>query len=367
MRLCIDISQIVFRGTGVGRFTHGLTQAIIDYDSQNKWSFFFSSLRQRLDPVLKESILKKGCVLYEYRLPPSALSFLWNTIHHVKVEKLIGMHDWFITSDWTEPPSCMKKATIIHDLVYLLYPKTVHSQILSNQKQRMRWVKRESDVIFADSMTTKTDIEKLLHIEGKRIHVNYPGVSILKPTEDNIQQTLQKFNLEKPYILTVGKIEPRKNIAGLINAFCKLQNPPFQLIVVGPQGWDKKTTKQYAQTKMVRFLNYISDVELSALYASCLFFIYPSFYEGFGYPIIEAMRLNAPVATSNVSSMKEIAKDSALFFDPNKREDIVSTLKKLASDEILRNKLKKKGIIRSRQFLWKQYFETLVRILKKSY
>ena len=126
MKIGLDISQMVYEGTGVSRFVHGLIQGILTHDNQNEWFFFFSSLRQRIDPKIKQLIGQKHHRLFEYKLPPTTLSFVWNTMHRMKVEKLVGNLDWFISSDWTEPPSNMKKATIIHDLVYLRYPETVH-------------------------------------------------------------------------------------------------------------------------------------------------------------------------------------------------------------------------------------------------
>ena len=196
MKIGIDISQIVYEGTGVGRFVNGLTDSILQFDKTNQWTFFFSSLRQNLNPQIKKSIKKNGHRLSEYKLPPSALSFLWNTMHRMKVEKLVGNLDWFITSDWTEPPSHMKKATIIHDLAYLKYPETIHETILQTQKQRMNWVKKGSKIIFADSETTKHDAIQLCGLEEKKIFVNYPGAFPKSSAEiKNLRFELKPFIL----------------------------------------------------------------------------------------------------------------------------------------------------------------------------
>src|SRR3989338_9380400 len=177
----IDISQIVYEGTGVSRFTNGLVNAILDLDRTNRWLFFFSSLRRNLDPEIERKIVQKGHKLLKWRLPPTALSFLLNDLH--SFSKLLTSNikhptslDWFITSDWTEPPLSMNKATIVHDLVYLRYPETVDSKILHNQEKRLTWVKRESRIIFADSQSTKSDLVDLLNFDPKKIYVNFPGV-----------------------------------------------------------------------------------------------------------------------------------------------------------------------------------------------
>lgn len=364
MRIGIDISQIVYEGTGVGRFVHGLTNAILDFDTKNEWTFFFSSLRQNLNPQMKSLIKKKSYNLLEYKLPPTALSFLWNSIHRMKVEKLVGKLDWFITSDWTEPPSHMKKATVIHDLAYIKYPETIHATILKTQKQRMHWIQKESSIIFADSETTKHDAIQLCGLDGKKIFVNYPGVQFPKATISEIKNTLSLFELKKPFILTVGKIEPRKNLKRLIEAFTHINNEKIDLVVVGHQGWDTEISKKQSESANIKFLNFITDSELSALYSSCLFFIYPSLYEGFGYPVVEAMKSGAAVATSNNSSLKEIGSTSAFLFDPQSTEDIEKSILRLMNDPDLRNKLKKQGIMRSCDFEWKKYYDEMICVLR---
>ena len=363
MKIGLDISQMVYEGTGVSRFVHGLIQGILTHDNQNEWFFFFSSLRQRIDPKIKQLIGQKHHRLFEYKLPPTTLSFVWNTMHRMKVEKLVGNLDWFISSDWTEPPSNMKKATIIHDLVYLRYPETVHSMIRKTQNRRMHWVKKESTVIFTDSQSTRKDISELLCIDKQKIFVNYPGVDIQPPTDDMVKKTQEMFHINKPFILTVGKIEPRKNIGGLIEAFKQLNVKNMLLVIVGSQGWDKTTSKKQSGTERVLFLDYIADVKLSCLYKSCLFFIYPSFYEGFGYPVIEAMRLGAAVATSNTSSLKEISDGASYLFNPHKTSDIKKALSLLVTNYDIRNKLKKQGIIKSQDFSWKKYIDNMTEVL----
>lgn len=363
MKLGADISQIVYDGTGVGRFVKGLSNFIIDNDRNNEWTFFFSSLRQELKPELRERIIRSGHRLVEYRLPPTVLSFLWNTLHRLKVEKLTGKLDWFLTSDWTEGPSRMRKATVIHDLVYLRHPQTVHPLIRKTQKERMRWVVKESKVIFADSLSTKNDIIELLGVPEGRIYVNYPGVDTIDADRDS-DSVLRKFLLKRPFILTVGKIEPRKNIGRLMEAFGNLGRSDIDLVVVGAQGWDKETSKEQSEKNNIRFLNYVTDRELATLYNACLFFAYPSLYEGFGYPLVEAMRAGAPAASSHISSMKEIGQGCVRFFNPLDTSSITEALDVMISNPKLRDTLKKEGIMKSRRYEWKAYWDELVSVLE---
>lgn len=351
MRIGIDISQIVYKGTGVSRFTEGLVKAICEYDKKNEWVFFFSSLRQSLDSSIEKLINSKGWKIVKMKLPPAGLSIIWNDLHVLRIETITGKLDWFISSDWTEPPAKCKKATIVHDLVYLRYPETVDRLILKTQIKRMNWVSKESALILADSQATKDDLIELLNLDTKKIVVNYPGIELKKVSK--------KIGNKKSFILTVGKIEPRKNINKLIEAFEEAKLKDIELLIIGPAGWDQniKTNKN------VLFLGYVSDDELYALYSSCLFFIYPSIWEGFGYPVLEAMSFGAPVATSNTSSLKEIGENAALFFNPTKVSEIKKALIKLTTDRKLREELSLKGRKRAEGFTWKKYYDVMIKAL----
>ena len=361
MKIGIDISQTAYIGTGVARYTNGLINAVLEYDKENKWVFFFSSLRNSVDKDLKRKIEKKGHRLVLTKLPPTLLSFLWNDLHLFKIEHFTGNLDWFITSDWVEPPSNMKKATIVHDLVFLIYPETVDKKILNTQKKRLYWVKKESNIIFCVSNTTKQDFTNLFNIDEKKLTAIYSGVNILTPSKKQIEETLIKYNIKKPFILSVGKIEPRKNIKKLIQAYNLLGNKDIDLLIAGPSGWGKEVD---IKNRNIKILGLISDIELFSLYSSCLFFIYPSIYEGFGYPVLEAMKIGAAVATSNTSALSEIGKDSAYLFNPKSTEDIKNALCVMIKDKALRDRLKRKGIEKSKIFTWKNCYENMIKKLK---
>ncbi|MBI3366484.1 glycosyltransferase family 4 protein [Candidatus Roizmanbacteria bacterium] len=366
MKIGIDISQIVHDGTGVARFTNGLLLSILEYDKKNEWTFFFSSLRKNLDSSLEQKILSKGHNLIKWKLPPTLLSFLWNDLHRFSSLLptpyfLLSNFDWFITSDWTEPPLHeVKKMTIVHDLTFLRYPETVNEKIIKTQEKRLQHVKKESKIIFADSHSTKKDLIELLHIEEKRIVVDYPGVEIIRPSTSHIKKTLKKYNLKnKKFILTVGKLEPRKNFERLIHAFKRIEKKDIKLVIVGPKGWQRNNLT-IDQSSNITFLGFVPDVELYSLYSSCLLFVYPSIWEGFGYPIIEAMKSRAPVTCSNTSSIKEIADRAALFFDPTNINEMTQCINELSQNKTLRKGLIKKGIETSKIFSWKNYYDKLI-------
>lgn len=370
MKIGIDISQIAYQGTGVARFTQGLVNAILEYDKKNDWVFFFSSLRRTLPSDLETKIINKGFSLIKWYIPPTLLSFLWNDLH--QISKCYMLHvtcyndlDWFITSDWTEPPLKINKATIVHDLVYLRYPETVDKKIRQTQEKRLSWVKKESKIIFVDSYATKKDLIDLLQIDPHRIVINYPGVSVSNLTQSKIKKVLDKYRLEnQKFILTVGKLEPRKNIKRLIETMKQWNNKTLDLVIVGPKGWEDLNFK--FQMLNVKWLGYVNDQELYSLYSSCLFFIYPSIWEGFGYPVVEAMKFGTPVACSNTSSLKEIANDAALLFNPNDVNEIAYSINQLIQNKKLRDELSKKGLKRSQLFTWKRYYNTFIKTLEQN-
>lgn len=362
MRIGIDISQIVYEGTGVSRFTKGLIDAILEYETNHEWIFFLSSMRRQPDPAVIKRIKAKGYRFIRSYLPPSFLSILWNNFHQFKVENITGKLDWFITSDWTEPPTRAKKATIVHDLTFKRYPETVDPTIQHVQEKRFSWIENETSIMFVDSQSTKEDLITIMGYDEQKITVNYPGVTTQKQSPEKIEATLKKYNLKKPFIIAVGKIEPRKNIKRLIEAFSQISGD-VELAIVGQNGWDTETKKLNINNSKIHWLGYVSDEELYALYQASMFFVFPSIWEGFGYPAVEAMQLGCPCALSNSSSLGEIGADAALLFDPWQTDSIKHALETMIEDADIRKRLIQKGLEKSSAFTWKRYFDTMISTL----
>lgn len=181
MKIGIDISQIAHEGTGVAKYTRRLVGELLRVDKKNEYVLFYSSLRKQL----KDSQIKKlkdlGAEVKEFRIPPIILEFLWNRLHVLPIEWLIGPVDVFFSSDWLQPPARAKKVTTLHDLIVYKYPESFGKKgghdIVANQKRRLRWVAQECDRIICDSETTKQDAREILGISEKRLTVVYPGGS----------------------------------------------------------------------------------------------------------------------------------------------------------------------------------------------
>lgn len=363
MKIGIDLSQIVYSGTGVGRYTEGLVRAILKYEKKHDWYFFFSSLRQPFPTNLEQMIKHRGYRLRKYFFPPSILSLLWNQFHVMDLRYLMGNLDWFISSDWTEPPyRNVRKATIIHDLVFLRFPETVAWQILKTQQQRLQHVCQETDLILADSLTTKQDIERLLTLKKAKVKLLYPGLNLQKPDKKTIDSILSRLGLrQNRFLLTVGKLEPRKNLERLIRAYEFLRTD-FPLVIVGPKGWGNLDLSG----KNVRVVGYLSDAQLNSLYQSCYLFVYPSLYEGFGYPLLEAAYFQAPLAVANTSSLAELGAGISEQFDPKNINEMVRAMQYLLDHPRQAKALGYKAGRKAAQFSWQQTYNHLINYLTKT-
>jgi glycosyltransferase involved in cell wall biosynthesis len=180
MKIGIDISQIVYEGTGVANLLSKLVEHLLRVDKENEYTLFFSSLRKKTQnsiPIISGQNYNSKVKIKELRFPPTVLDILWNRLHIFPIEWFIGDVDLFITSDWTEPPTIKaKKATILYDLIVYKTPHETDSKIVSVQKRKLMWVKKESDIIFCISEATKKDAMEILGIEEKRLKVIYPGI-----------------------------------------------------------------------------------------------------------------------------------------------------------------------------------------------
>ncbi len=175
MRIGIDISQLAYQNTGVANYLYGLVSHLVDSDDKNEYVLFFSSLRRNVD--LRELSSKKNVSVKKFKMPPSFMNLMWNTMHIMPIENFIGDIDLFITSDWTEPPTKKaKKATIIYDLIVYKYPSETNEKIIYTQKKKLSWVKKESDIVFCISESTKKDAVEILKLDKNKISVIYPGI-----------------------------------------------------------------------------------------------------------------------------------------------------------------------------------------------
>lgn len=177
MKIGIDISQLAYQGTGVSNYLENLVLEMVK-DKNNEYILFFSSFRRNLSEKIISVSSNTNVVIKSFKYPPSFLSLLWNRLHVLPIENFIGDIDFFITSDWTEPPTRKAvKATIVYDLIVYKNPDETEKKIISTQKTKLFWVKKESKIIFCISESTKKDVGQILGVDEKKVKVIYPGIT----------------------------------------------------------------------------------------------------------------------------------------------------------------------------------------------
>lgn len=252
---------------------------------------------------------------------------------------------FFHSSDWTQPPSKAFKVTTVHDLAPIKFPKFHHPRIVSVHRRRLKWVKKEVDRIIVPSRTTKEDLEKQ-GVESKRVRI-VPEASVHSAVEKNeVKKIKRKYKISDKYLLVVG-VNPRKNIKRIMQAYDLVRaGENLKLVLVGQPSHIK-----VEERRGVRIVGHVDDKELSALYTGAEALVFPSLYEGFGLPILDAFVCQTPVVTSNFSSMPETAGEAAVLVDPQSVDSIVEGIKTALKEK---KDLVKKGLKRAKEFSWEK-------------
>lgn len=362
MRIGIDASSILPVRTGVGNYTLNLLKNLMRVDSENDYIIFMNSLTQ---PMPDLSFLQKPRVkVKRYYIMGPLLLHLWHFLRFPPIEFFIGKVDLFHSPAGIIPPQLKgKRIVTIHDLYFMKHPED--TDLLGGKYLRRSLLRhlRKADRIIAVSHSTKAEIIKYFRIPAERIAVIYEGVDFFRfrriYDSPLLELIRQEYCLPTQFILTVATIEPRKNIEGLLFAYRRLKqilNNPPKLVVVGRSGWKSEKVVEAVQQlglyQDVIFTGYVSDDHLPLIYNNALLFIYPSFYEGFGLPVLEAMACGLPVITSDTPALSEIAGEVAIMVDPNNYYLLAEKMKELITSHKLRSQLSEKSLRQAQNFSW---------------
>lgn len=253
-----------------------------------------------------------------------------------------------------------RSAATVHDLGYHYFPS-------AHTKSQLRYLKwstqhncQQSRRIIADSIATKRDLENFYQVDSNKIEVIYPGIDpTLEPVEDEtlIQRTLAKYGISQPYLLYIGTLQPRKNLVRLVQAYAS-SGVEHQLVLAGRQGWlaqpilDAIAKLPTAVQSKIKLTGYVSEEEKAPLLSRATALLFPSLYEGFGFPVLEAQACETAVLCSNSSSLPEVAGKGALFVEPESVASIGQGIQQLCSSTELRQSLIQKGSVNVKQFSW---------------
>ena len=351
--------------TGTENYSLSLISALIDSDRQNKYEIY---LRKDVDfGVGSHDNISKKII---------SLPRLWTQLG-LALEVALRPPELLFIPAHTLPVlrrQDMKTVVTIHDLGYEFLPE-YHKfpQKFYLNKSTVYAAKKASHLI-AVSEATKQDLVTKLGVDPAKITVVYEGFDSknYKPaSKEAIKAVKQKFHLNN-YLLFVGTIQPRKNLENLLRAYAKVYRKiDCDIVLSGKRGWldDKimELPKELGIGDRVKFLGYTTSEDLPALYSGAKAFVYPSLFEGFGIPILEAFACHTPVLTSNISSMPEVAKDSALLVDPYDIDSIGECIIQIISNDVLRNQLIKRGKDRVQYFSWDKCAEETIKVFEKVY
>jgi len=279
------------------------------------------------------------------------------------VENFIGNSDLF---HWTNFLCCSqragKKILTVHDISFFLFPEYHPLKRRLLFKALFPRSLEQADHIITDSHNTKNDLVRYFQVPASKITAIHLGAdpSFAPVTQESAAPVLSEYGISfGRYLLCVGTLEPRKNLVRLLLAYDQFRasNPSeLQLVLVGADGWLNQelysTIERSSWKRDIKILGYVPKTHLPALYSGAVAFIYPSVYEGFGLPPLEAMACGAAVITSNCSSLPEVVGDAALVVDPKKIDDIAGAMSKIAGDGALRETLKGRGLARAKGFDW---------------
>lgn len=400
MNIGIDIRILgKKRRTGVEDYTINLLSHLLSLDRSIRYRLFYNGVRKpKLDyPFLKLPNVK----IKRFRIPNRILDLFLRFLRFPKLDKLLGRVDIFLSPHFLLAPVSKKVKTIVifYDLSFIRFPEFFSlSKLLWHKFIYPKKQAQKADLIVAISESTKEDLINLYGIKEEKIKVIYPGIDKkFKPISDDnpaLDRVRRKYNLPDNFILYFGTIEPRKNILGLIRAFEQLKKQPhlegrvewlgfegrvksdkrdffdfpsLKLVIAGTKGWLYneifEEVKKSQFQKDIIFTDFIDEEDKPYLYNLAQAFIYPSFFEGFGLPPLEAMACGMPTIVSNKSSLPEVVGQGAIMINPYNIDEISLAIKEILENKDLREYLIKKGLERAEEFNWdrtaKQFLEIM--------
>jgi len=377
MKIAIDLRCLLPRNySGVGWYTVNLLKSLFKLDQKNQYILLFNQFKNlRKDSPTFDFPNVKQVVSH---IPNKFLTLSGRFLDFPKIDHLIPdrIDIFFIPLFKISPVSnnC-KKVITCHDLSFEYFPKFSPFRDRIFNKLGPKFETKKSDHIIAVSHSTFEDLLRLYNVSPDKVSVIYEGVEDrFRPIDDYeyLDKVKKKYNLPHKFILFLGNLDLRKNILGLIEAYKELRKSlDVKLVLAGQPSWgykEKSLKLKVQNSKLkddIKFLGYVDERDKPALYNLASIFCFPSFYEGFGLPPLEAMACGTPVITSNNSSLPEIVGDAGLMINPYDTDELGQTMETLIRDESLRNKLKEKCLSQADKFRWDEVAEKTLEVFEK--
>jgi len=371
MKIALEIQPALNNRTGIGWYTYEIVKRLRN-GKDTFHCFCFNFLGENIIDIDKRNF---PIDIEEFKLfPYSIYTRLWDYIpisyNHFFKQKVDIIHFF----NYIVPPNIKGKIILtVYDMVYKNFRETMTKKNYNRLEKNLSRSVNRADLIITISENSKNEISKYLLVDKDKIKIVYPGVEIEKfnriPNVNEISSIREKYNLPTSYILYLGTIEPRKNIKRIIDSFYiyKQNNLNYlKLVIAGKKGWmfDKIFDKinKYGIIDDIIFTGYVDEGDKPFIYKLSKVFVFPSLYEGFGMPVLEAMAASAPVITSNSSSLPEVAGDAAILVDPYDIQSIAKAMEQVVSNDSLREDMIKKGLKQCLNFTWEKSIEKLYKI-----
>ncbi len=351
LNICIDMRPALSRPTGVGIYLLNLLNGLIELDTENQYHLFSSSWKERF----RDIAAAPNFHIHDHRWPVRLLTFSWNRLSFPTIEFLLGRPVDIVHSPTplVIPSRNARSVITVHDLHFFLHPEDASAEMRRDFPVLLRQHCKKSDAIIAVSEYTRQQLIQHLEVPSSKVYSIPHGVDryfLDRVTDEEKQRVRSKFEIQYPYFLFVGTLEPRKNLSVLLNAFHGI--PESQLVLAGPEGWGAENWRDLFTDRVIR-TGYLSKGELRALYQGAVALVMPSIEEGFGLPLLEAMASGIPVVASRIPVFEQIGGSALLYFDKADVDELRSCLLQIQSDSELRRNNTEQGSEIARRFSWK--------------
>lgn len=369
MRICLDYQPAVAQRAGIGRYTRLLARHLPAYISGgDSLRLFYLDFKRKADPPDVPSADVRAWRL----LPGAVLQQLWKRGLPPAYDALAGKADLYHFTNFIIPTISRRAKTVatVFDMSFMRLPQCAEAKNLAYMTSRIgKTIDRADAVITISDFSAREIAEFFPAAEGKTFSIPL-GIdqTLAPPPSAMVAETRRRLGLERPYLLSVGTLEPRKNYAFLVEAFERMRNQDLDLVIAGMPGWRCEPILEKFRTSpardRVRYLKYVADGDLAALYTGATAFVCASLYEGFGFPPLEAMLCRAPVVSSTGGSLPEVLGDGARIIDGFDADHWAAELDAVVGDESARRDLVERGTKRAAAFTWEKTAEATASVYR---